>query len=93
MTSLLQCDFYNWGHLEKVNQLDDRKITSLRKLLVNDHNYHKTQNEINKLNMDQNQPITTDRRDLLNWLKNSLFPERSVRVSTEGENEKHKAYF
>ena len=25
--NILQCDFYNWGHLEKVNQLDDRKIT------------------------------------------------------------------
>ena len=24
---LLQCDYYNQGHLDKINQLDDRKIT------------------------------------------------------------------
>ena len=65
MNIFLQCDYSNGSHLAKLDQSDDRKITiHLRKLVVN-HNYHKK--KIN--NRDQNQPVTTYRRDLLNPLK------------------------
>ena len=52
--NVLQCEYYNRGHPDTVDQLDDRKITIRswfpRKLVVN-HNYHIT--------MDQSQPIAT----------------------------------
>ena len=57
----LQCDYYNRDHLDKVDQLDDKKITrqsekvSFQSLI--------SRNKID--NMDRNQPVTTYRRDLL----------------------------
>ena len=52
---VLQCHYYNRGHLDKVDQLDYRKVTNEynpRKLIVNYKNH-----ETNKKNMVQNQPI------------------------------------
>ena len=47
------CDYQNRGHLDKVDQLDDGKITiQSRKLVVN----QLSRNEIN--DMDRNQPVT-----------------------------------
>ena len=53
------CDYQNRGHLDKVDQLDDGKITiQSRKLVVN----QLSRNEIN--DMDRNQPVTYN---LLLW--------------------------
>ena len=71
----LQCDYYNWGHLDKVDQLDYRKITiHLEK--VSCVNNKLPWNEKN--NMDRNQPITTHRHVLLNLWRKPVFPERSL---------------
>lgn len=47
------CDYQNRGHLDKVDQLDDGKITIQSRKLVDNHNYHGTKSttwiEINQL--------------------------------------------
>ena len=59
------CDYQNRGHLDKVDQLDDGKITKQSRKLVVNHNYHGTKSttwiEINQLR-------TTYFCDLLRWL-------------------------
>ena len=65
----LQFDYYNWGHLDKVNQSDYRKITICSKKV----SCKLPWNKIN--NTDQNQLITTYRRDLLKLAEESqCFP-------------------
>ena len=56
VSKCLKSDYFNRDHLDKADQSDYRNITIHSRKLVVFHNL------IN--NMDRNQPITTDRRDM-----------------------------
>ena len=85
---LLQCDYYNRGHLDKVDQSNYRKITMYSEKvswLVVNHNYHETKSttwiEINQLQL-------TDVTFRTRW-RNPVLPERSVWVN-DGEDKRKR---
>ena len=53
---LLQCDYYNPGHLDKADQLDDRKIT-IHSKKVSSQSWL-PQNEINNMDQNYNREVT-----------------------------------
>ena len=82
---MLRFDYCNQGPLDKVDQSDYWKTTIHSEKISCPSQL--PQNKIN--NMDQNQPITTDRCDLLNPLKIACISrEVSLRVRDGGEKRK-----